>query len=112
MIQEFSGNYVSAVEGRGPRDKKSAEEHVEPGVLHGGARIAHIFDSVYGRTLRRVDPFQNITLADVRMCIANANGHRPSLFVPEKAFEALGKFAVAWRRCAAQLRVVVARAAP
>ena len=38
-----------------------------------------------------MDPFDTVTDADICMAISNANGHQPSLFVPEECFHQLVK---------------------
>ena len=42
-----------------------------------------------------LDPFENLNDDDIRTSIRNANGPRPSLFVPEEAFEILVKRQIA-----------------
>jgi dynamin 1-like protein len=57
--------------------------------LYGGARISYIFNEVFGRRLKSIDPFEGLDDEDIRTAIANANGPRPSLFVPEISFDLL-----------------------
>ena len=59
--------------------------------LYGGARISFIFNEVFGKSLRALDPFDGLDDENIRTAIANANGPRPSLFVPEIAFDLLVK---------------------
>jgi dynamin 1-like protein len=44
---------------------------------------------VFGRRLKSIDPFEGLDDEDIRTAIANANGPRPSLFVPEISFDLL-----------------------
>ena len=46
--------------------------------------------------MRRVNPFDTVSDADICMAISNANGHQPSLFVPETSFHQLVKRQI-WR---------------
>jgi hypothetical protein len=63
--------------------------------LRGGARVSYILDSLFGSTLRGVDPFDTTTDDDICVAISNASGHQPSLFVPEQCFHALVKRQIA-----------------
>jgi len=40
----------------------------------GGARIRHIFQEMYGRALRLLDPIRELTDEDVRTAIKNSSG--------------------------------------
>ena len=57
--------------------------------LNGGSRIIHVFNEIFRKTISRMNPFDILTDDDIRTAIKNANGIRPSLFVPEGAFEIL-----------------------
>src|ERR1700759_2483579 len=59
--------------------------------LCGGARIYYIFNSVFGNSLETIDPTHNLSVMDIRTAIRNSTGPRPSLFVPEMAFDLLVK---------------------
>jgi len=59
--------------------------------LTGGARVTFILDDLFCVTMRQVDPFDNVSDAEVCMAISNCNGHQPSLFVPEATFHLLVK---------------------
>lgn len=85
MISQFSSNFSNIVDGKG-----STDEAFEMSELHGGARISFIFNEIFGRCLRNMDPFDGLDDSDIRTAIANANGPRPSLFVPEMSFDLLG----------------------
>eukprot|EP00605_Chrysophyceae_sp_TOSAG23-4_P002532 GSChrysophyteH1.ASY1.ANO1.2797.1 assembled CDS len=71
LLSKFARCFADSVEGRGSSDGK-----VEMSELCGGARISSIFNDIFGH---------------IRIAIANANGTRPSLFVPEIAFDLLVK---------------------
>ncbi|KAA8521472.1 hypothetical protein F0562_012145 [Nyssa sinensis] len=64
--------------------------------LTGGARIHHIFQSIFVKSLEEVDPCKDLTDADIRTAIQNATGLRNALFVPEVPFEVLVKRQIAW----------------
>lgn len=57
----------------------------------GGARIYFIFNNVFGQALESIAPCANLSDHDIRTAIRNSTGPRPSLFVPEIAFDLLVK---------------------
>jgi dynamin 1-like protein len=59
--------------------------------ISGGARINHIFEIVYRRAIKKIDPFDTLSDDDIRTAIKNAGALKPNLFVPEGAFEILIK---------------------
>ncbi|KAF8909264.1 Dynamin central region-domain-containing protein [Gymnopilus junonius] len=59
--------------------------------LSGGARIYYIFNDIFGRALASIDATGNLDNQDIRTAIRNSTGPRPSLFVPEMAFDLLVK---------------------
>lgn len=84
ILSQFAMNFNNRVDG-----KTSNELHSQLTELHGGARIAHIFNEIFGKRLTALDPFDGLDDEDVRTAMANANGTRRSLFVPEIAFDLL-----------------------
>eukprot|EP01031_Cornospumella_fuschlensis_P029967 gene29967-36193_t len=90
ILSQFSENFRNKVEGKG-----SSELTMEMKELYGGARISHIFNEIFGKRLRQLDPFEGLEDEDIRTAIANANGTRPSLFVPEISFDLLVKRQIA-----------------
>lgn len=82
-MTEFARDFVSAIDGTS-LDISTKE-------LCGGARIYYIFHDVFGRALESIDPANNLSTQDIRTAIRNSTGPRPSLFVPEVAFELLVK---------------------
>ncbi|XAR69970.1 hypothetical protein NMG60_11001766 [Bertholletia excelsa] len=68
-------------------DGKSQEMSTKE--LSGGARIHHIFQSIFVKSLEEVDPCEDLTDEDIRTAIQNATGPRNALFVPEAPFEVL-----------------------
>jgi dynamin 1-like protein len=84
MMSKFAENFGNKVDG-----KSSTELSTEMTELYGGARINYIFNEIFGKLLRSVDPFDGLEDEDIRTAIANANGTRPSLFVPEISFDLL-----------------------
>ncbi|KAH6915673.1 dynamin protein dnm1 [Coprinopsis sp. MPI-PUGE-AT-0042] len=59
--------------------------------LSGGARIYYIFNDVFGQALGSLDATGGLDNQDIRTAIRNSTGPRPSLFVPELAFDLLVK---------------------
>ena len=84
IVAQFASNFNNKVDGKG-----SSELSNEMTELYGGARISYIFNEVFGKRLKAQDPFDGLTDEDIRTAIANANGTRPSLFVPEISFDLL-----------------------
>lgn len=83
LMTRFASSFISSIDGT------SAE--ISTKELCGGARIYYIFNSVFGNSLEQVDPTQNLSVLDIRTAIRNSTGPRPSLFVPELAFDLLVK---------------------
>lgn len=65
------------------------DESNHDGYSCGGARIYFIFNNVFGSALDAIEPCANLTNNDIRTAIRNSTGPRPSLFVPELAFDLL-----------------------
>ncbi|WIA15453.1 hypothetical protein OEZ85_002099 [Tetradesmus obliquus] len=57
--------------------------------LMGGARIRHIFQEVFARQLRQLDPFRELGDEDVRTAIKNSSGVAGTLLIPQEPFELL-----------------------
>ncbi|KAJ1432693.1 dynamin-2 [Ochromonadaceae sp. CCMP2298] len=86
ILAQFATNFSNKVDGKGQGSTEAMAEMTE---LYGGARISYIFNEIFGRRLRTLDPFEGLADEDIRTAIANANGTRPSLFVPEISFDLL-----------------------
>jgi dynamin 1-like protein len=84
IVSKFVENFHNLVDGRG-----SSENGFQTKELNGGARISHIFVDIFAQRLKSLDTFEGLSDADIRNTIANANGIRPSLFVPEISFDIL-----------------------
>lgn len=50
---------------------------------------SYIFHEIFSHSLATIDPFEGLSDQDIRTAIYNANGTRPSLFVPEMSFDLL-----------------------
>lgn len=83
LMTQFARDFVSSVEG--------TTVHISTKELSGGARIYYIFNDVFGNALSSIDATGNLTTQDIRTAIRNSTGPRPSLFVPEAAFDLLVK---------------------
>ncbi len=86
LLSKFARCFQNSVDGKGSVDGK-----VEMNELCGGARISYIFNEILSKSLKNLNPFEGLHDDDIRTAIANANGPRPSLFVPEIAFDLLVK---------------------
>ncbi|CAD6579674.1 MAG: Dynamin- GTPase protein [Tremellales sp. Tagirdzhanova-0007] len=83
LMTEFSRDFVSSIDG--------TSLEISTKELYGGARIYYIFNEVFGHALQSIHPTHNLSLSDIRTAIRNSTGPRPSLFVPEVAFDLLVK---------------------
>ena len=84
IITKFCNDYGDTIDGK-ITDIESFQE------LYGGARIKHIFNNVFGKSLHEMDPFDTLTDEVIRKAIEVASGTRNALFIPEAAFENLVK---------------------
>lgn len=83
LMTRFASSFISSIDG--------TSSEISTKELCGGARIYYIFNSVFGHSLETIDPTHNLTVFDIRTAIRNSTGPRPSLFVPELAFDLLVK---------------------
>ncbi|KAJ2928525.1 hypothetical protein H1R20_g8557, partial [Candolleomyces eurysporus] len=83
LMTQFARDYVSSIEG--------TKVDISTKELSGGARIYYIFNDVFGHALGSIDATGNLDNQDIRTAIRNSTGPRPSLFVPEVAFDLLVK---------------------
>ena len=83
LMTRFASSFISSIDG--------TSSEISTKELCGGARIYYIFNDVFGNSLETVDPTHNLTVSDIRTAIRNSTGPRPSLFVPELAFDLLVK---------------------
>lgn len=83
MMTQFAKDFVASIDG--------TSFDISTKELCGGARVYYIFQDVFGQALNTINPTQNLTVQDIRTAIRNSTGPRPSLFVPEAAFELLIK---------------------
>ncbi|PVG02040.1 putative DNM1-dynamin-related GTPase [Serendipita vermifera] len=83
LMTQFARDFVASIEG--------TSLEISTKELSGGARIYYIFNEVFGHALDSLDPTHNLSPADVKTAIRNSTGPRPSLFVPEGAFDLLVK---------------------
>ena len=94
LLSKFATNFSAILDGKGrPDGKKSLAHPVNE--LMGGSRISYIFTEVFARSLNSVGAFDGLTDEEIRTTIANANGTRPALFVPEVSFDILVRRQVA-----------------
>lgn len=83
QMTRFATSFISSIDG--------TSTEISTKELCGGARIYYIFNSVFGSSLDTIDPTSNLSALDIRTAIRNSTGPRPSLFVPEMAFDLLVK---------------------
>lgn len=83
LMTRFASSFISSIDG--------TSSEISTKELGGGARIYYIFNSVFGNSLESIDPNMNLSILDIRTAIRNSTGPRPSLFVPELAFDLLVK---------------------
>jgi dynamin 1-like protein len=82
-MTQFARDFVSSIDG--------TNFEISTKELSGGARIYYIFHDVFGNALANLDATGNLGDLDIRTAIRNSAGPRPSLFVPEVAFDLLVK---------------------
>lgn len=82
-MTQFARDFVASIEG--------TSVDISTKELSGGARIYYIFNDVFGTALTSIDATHNLDNQDIRTAIRNSTGPRPSLFVPEIAFDLLVK---------------------
>ncbi|KAK0466706.1 Dynamin central region-domain-containing protein [Desarmillaria tabescens] len=83
LMTQFARDFVSSIDG--------TNIDISTKELSGGARIYYIFNDIFGHALSSIEPTQNLDDQDIRTAIRNSTGPRPSLFVPEVAFDLLVK---------------------
>ena len=83
LMTRFASSFISSIDG--------TSSEISTQELCGGARIYYIFNSVFGSSLDLINPTVNLSVLDIRTAIRNSTGPRPSLFVPELAFDLLVK---------------------
>ena len=83
LMTRFASSFIASIDG--------TSSEISTQELCGGARIYYIFNSVFGSSLETIDPTVNLSVLDIRTAIRNSTGPRPSLFVPEMAFDLLVK---------------------
>ncbi|KAF7356931.1 Dynamin-related protein DNM1 [Mycena venus] len=83
LMTQFARDFVASIEG--------TKVDISTKELSGGARIYYIFNDVFGQALDSIDSTANLDNQDIRTAIRNSTGPRPSLFVPEIAFDLLVK---------------------
>ncbi|KAJ7746740.1 Dynamin central region-domain-containing protein [Mycena maculata] len=83
LMTQFARDFVSSIDG--------TKVDISTKELSGGARIYYIFNDIFGQALDSIDSTQNLENQDIRTAIRNSTGPRPSLFVPEIAFDLLVK---------------------
>ncbi|KAL0954066.1 hypothetical protein HGRIS_005217 [Hohenbuehelia grisea] len=83
LMTQFARDFVASIEG--------TNVDISTKELSGGARVYYIFNDVFGQALASIDSTQNLDNQDIRTAIRNSTGPRPSLFVPELAFDLLVK---------------------
>jgi len=83
LVSKFSQSYNEMIEGNFVKDCNR--------YFIGGARINYIYQEIFKKEIAQIDPFDQLSDDDIRTAIKNSNGLRPSLFIPEAAFEVLVK---------------------
>ncbi|ANB14464.1 dynamin-related GTPase DNM1 [Sugiyamaella lignohabitans] len=83
LMTRFASSFIASIEG--------TSSEISTKELCGGARIYYIYNEVFGQSLTNIDPVGTLSHSDVRTAIRNSTGPRPSLFVPELAFDLLVK---------------------
>ena len=83
IISKFSSNFRDKLEARSNSSNINVDE------LSGGARITYVFKEIYCTRLASFLSLDGMSDDHVRTAIANANGLRPAMMMPEQAFDLL-----------------------
>lgn len=83
LMNKYATNFISSIDG--------TSSDISTRELCGGARVYYIYNNIFGNSLKAISPTANLTIYDIRTAIRNSTGPRPSLFVPELAFDLLVK---------------------
>lgn len=79
LLRKYSEHYTSRIEGKIlSSDKKNT-----------GANIRSIFNNIYSKKLNSMTPYDEQSDEEIKTTILNSNPLKPSLFIPEGAFEIL-----------------------
>lgn len=82
-LSKFASNVTDFFDGKG------SDFGVEMEELCGGARILYVFNEIFAKRLMEVNPFETISDQDIQTAMANSNGMRHPLFIPESSFDLL-----------------------
>lgn len=83
LMNKFATRFISSIDG--------TSSEISTKELCGGARVYYIYNTLFGKSLNQINPTSNLSMCDIRTAIRNSTGPRPSLFVPELAFDLLVK---------------------
>ncbi|KAH3899242.1 probable Dynamin-related protein DNM1 [Saccharomycodes ludwigii] len=83
LMNKFAKNFIASIEG--------TSSEISTKELCGGARIYYIYNNIFRKSLNSIDPTSSLSIREIRTAIRNSTGPRPSLFVPELAFDLLVK---------------------
>jgi len=64
LITEFSSEYRTLIEGH--------SENLSSAELSGGARIGFVFHEIFSGAIRDIDPFEQLSDADIRTILYNS----------------------------------------
>lgn len=83
ILDSYANGFAASLDG------KARDDYSKNDALRGGARIRHIFLSVFNPALDEMDPASELTDEEIRTAIKNAGGITGSLLIPEAPFELL-----------------------
>lgn len=83
LLSKFSSGFRDKLEAR------SSSSNINIDELSGGARISYVFKEIYCTRLASFMSLDGMSDDNVRTAIANANGLRPAMMMPEQAFDLL-----------------------
>eukprot|EP00026_Physarum_polycephalum_P003565 Phypoly_transcript_03578.p1 GENE.Phypoly_transcript_03578~~Phypoly_transcript_03578.p1 ORF type:complete len:535 (+),score=118.20 Phypoly_transcript_03578:792-2396(+) len=81
MLNKFTNQFRADIEG--------VRDEVVTNQINGGARIYYIFNQTFVKQIQAINPAEALSDQQIRIALRNAAGTRPSLFIPERAFEML-----------------------
>ena len=83
IINEFTSDFRNIIDGY--------SQDISTSELNGGARISFVFYEIFAKAVQVMDPFDQISDADIRTLLYNSSGSTPAIFVATSAFEVLIK---------------------
>lgn len=83
ILTKFASNYKASIDG--------TSRHLDTDHVPGSVRIVHVFENVFAKDLKAVDPITSLTQKDILIAIRRSGGTESKFIIPEVAFRDLVK---------------------